>query len=39
VLIDSADASHIWTTIGVSDDIIEANFIALVDSIEYKLGR
>jgi len=26
-----------WTTVGVSKDIIEASWIALVDSIEYKL--
>jgi len=38
VLIESADASGAWTTIGVSDDIIEASLAALVDSIEYKLS-
>ena len=37
VLIESADAKNSWTTIGVSTDIIEASWIALVDSIEYKL--
>ena len=26
-----------WTTVGVSTDIIEASWLALVDSIEYKL--
>ncbi|WP_250227407.1 citramalate synthase [Anaeropeptidivorans aminofermentans] len=37
VLIESTDGSSSWTTVGVSDDIIEASWIALVDSIEYKL--
>lgn len=37
VLIETADSGHTWTTIGVSNDIIEASIIALVDSIEYKL--
>jgi 2-isopropylmalate synthase len=37
VLIESADSSAAWTTVGVSADIIEASWIALVDSIEYKL--
>ncbi|MCL2756686.1 MAG: citramalate synthase [Coriobacteriia bacterium] len=39
VLIESADAQTNWTTIGVSDDILEASFIALVDSLEYKLAK
>lgn len=37
VLIESSDGSDNWTTVGVSNDIIEASWIALVDSIEYKL--
>jgi 2-isopropylmalate synthase len=37
VLIESSDAREAWTTVGVSTDIIEASWIALVDSIEYKL--
>lgn len=37
VLIESADSEAVWTTIGVSTDIIEASWHALVDSIEYKL--
>jgi 2-isopropylmalate synthase len=39
VLIESGDGAHRWTTVGVSGDIIEASWIALVDSIEYKLIR
>ncbi len=37
VLIESRDLTSKWTTVGVSTDIIEASWIALVDSIEYKL--
>lgn len=37
VLIESTDGENSWTTIGVSTDIIQASWIALVDSIEYKL--
>jgi len=38
VLIETTDEMTTWTTIGVSNDIIEASLIALVDSIEYKLS-
>lgn len=37
VLIESSDGNNKWTTVGVSSDIIEAAFLALSDSIEYKL--
>lgn len=37
VLIESSDGETAWTTVGVSTDIIEASWIALVDSIEFKL--
>ncbi len=37
VLIQSQDARDSWWTIGVSENIIEASWNALVDSIEYKL--
>lgn len=37
VLIETSDGQDSWTTVGVSKDIIEASWIALVDSIEYKL--
>ena len=39
VLIETADGSDAWTTIGVSNDIIEASLIALADSVEYKLSK
>jgi 2-isopropylmalate synthase len=38
VLIESSDNSHVWSTIGVSTDIIEASWKALLDSVEYKLS-
>jgi 2-isopropylmalate synthase len=39
VLIESTDHLESWTTIGVSTDIIDASWRALIDSIEYKLMR
>ncbi|MGE5407566.1 MAG: citramalate synthase [Syntrophothermus sp.] len=35
VLLDSADSEREWGTIGVSENIIEASWQALVDSLEY----
>jgi 2-isopropylmalate synthase len=37
VKIESRDSREIWSTIGVSEDIIEASWQALVDSVQYKL--
>lgn len=37
VLIESGDKDRKWGTVGVSENIIEASWQALVDSIEYKL--
>ncbi len=37
VLIESGDDEKKWGTVGVSENIIEASYQALVDSIEYKL--
>ena len=37
VLIQSQDSKDSWWTIGVSENIIEASWQALVDSVEYKL--
>jgi 2-isopropylmalate synthase len=39
VLIESRDAHDRWGTVGVSFDIIEASWQALVDSINYKLFK
>jgi 2-isopropylmalate synthase len=37
VLIQSQDKTDSWWTIGVSENVIEASWRALVDSVEYKL--
>jgi 2-isopropylmalate synthase len=39
VIIESRDHEHVWSTIGVSSDIIEASWKALVDSFQYKLAK
>jgi 2-isopropylmalate synthase len=39
VIIESTDGFHTWTTVGVSSDIIQASWKALVDSLEYKLFK
>jgi 2-isopropylmalate synthase len=37
VLIESGDGKQKWSTVGVSYNIIEASWQALVDAVEYKL--
>lgn len=37
VQIESTDGKEIWGTVGASDNIIEATWEALVDSMEYKI--
>jgi 2-isopropylmalate synthase len=37
VMIESADHEAVWGTVGVSENIIEASWMALVDALEYKL--
>jgi len=39
VVIESKDEHDVWGTVGVSENIIEASWIALVDSIEYKIYK
>jgi 2-isopropylmalate synthase len=39
VLLESRDEEEVWSTIGVSENIIEASWQALVDSIQYKLSK
>ena len=39
VLITSTDGRNVWTTVGVSGDVVEASRIALAESIEYHLIR
>lgn len=38
VLIESGDGRRIWGTVGVSDNIIDASWEALRESVEYKLS-
>lgn len=38
VLIESGDGQRIWGTVGVSDNIIDASWEALRESVEYKLS-
>lgn len=37
VVIESRDDKDVWSTVGVSENVIEASWLALVDSVEYKL--
>jgi 2-isopropylmalate synthase len=39
VVIESRDKQSLWGTVGVSENIIEASWLALVDSVEYKLQK
>ncbi|MCX7428619.1 MAG: citramalate synthase [Planctomycetia bacterium] len=39
VVIESQDETDVWGTVGVSENVIEASWIALVDSLEYKLCK
>lgn len=39
VLIESSDGEQSWSTVGVSENIIEASWQALVDSLNYKLMK
>lgn len=39
VVIESQDESDVWGTVGVSENIIEASWLALADSYEYKLHK
>ena len=39
VIIESRDKNAVWGTVGVSENIIEASWQALVDSVEYKLQK
>ena len=37
--IESRDDKDVWSTVGVSENVIEASWLALVDSVEYKLFK
>jgi len=39
VVIESRDGANVWGTVGVSENIIEASWLALADSFEYKLFK
>ena len=39
VLMESSDGSTTWGTVGVAENIIDASYHALVDSILYKLMK
>ena len=39
VVIEWRDADAVWGTVGVSENIIEASWLALIDSFEYKLFK
>jgi len=39
VIIESTDGKRRWGTVGVHENVIEASWQALVDSIEYKLMK
>jgi 2-isopropylmalate synthase len=39
VLIESGDKKDHWYTVGVSSNILEASWMALVDSMDYKLYK
>lgn len=37
VLVESTDGVHVWRTVGVSPDIVDASWQALSDALEYRL--
>ena len=39
VIIESKDGEERWSTVGVSENVVEASWIALCDSFEYKLAK
>jgi 2-isopropylmalate synthase len=39
VLVESGDKGSRWGTVGVSENIIDASYQALIDSIEFKLHK
>ena len=39
VVIESRDGDATWGTVGVSENVVEASWLALADSIEYKLFK
>ena len=39
VVIETRDGADVWGTVGVSENVVEASWLALVDSFEYKLFK
>jgi 2-isopropylmalate synthase len=39
VLIESTDGKDTWWTVGFNENVIQASWDALVDSIDYKLQK
>src|SRR4029077_393279 len=39
VVIESKDNGDVWGTVGVSENVIEASWLALVDAFEHKLSK
>jgi len=39
VFIETSDQQDTWGTVGVSENVIEASWLALVDALEYKLWK
>ncbi|MGE3819549.1 MAG: citramalate synthase, partial [Isosphaeraceae bacterium] len=39
VVIESKDGSDVWGTVGVSENVIEASWLALVDAFDHKLAK
>jgi len=39
VVIESQDKDDVWGTVGVSENVIEASWLALADAFEYKLSK
>jgi len=39
VVIESRDKQSVWGTVGVSANVIDASWLALVDSVEYKIQK
>ena len=36
---DASNGQHSWTTVGVSENVIEASLYALLDSMEYAIYK
>ena len=39
VVIESKDQNAVWGTVGVSENVIEASWLALVDAFDHKLAK